>query len=255
MAAGYNKSMQKKAIPVIGFVTLLTVAVVFVWMGFLGKKTMNIVSQTATSDQQTKTDNQQLENTGQSASAGLQPDEQTVKSAQENKKATTDQSITESSQGSATGKIVSKFISWGFQKSTGRKIDTIIIHSSYDALGDDPYDINGVIAEYKQYGVSAHYLIARDGTIYHLVADQNIAYHAGSSTMPDGRTNVNSFSIGIEMVNTLNGKFTASQYDALNQLLTSLKEQYPIKYVLGHNDIAPGRKTDPWNIDWSKVDK
>jgi hypothetical protein len=152
-------------------------------------------------------------------------------------------------------KIVDRFVTWGFQKASGRKIDTLIIHSSYDALGSDPYSIDGIIAEFKQYGVSAHYLIARDGTTYHLVADQNIAWHAGVSKMPDGRTGVNNFSIGIEMVNTQDGQFTAAQYSSLNGLIASLKKQYLIKYILGHSDIAPGRKTDPWNIDWDKVKK
>ena len=154
-----------------------------------------------------------------------------------------------------SAKIVQRLISWGFQKSSDRKIDTIILHSSYDAIGKDPYSISGIIDEYKQYEVSAHYLIGRDGTIYQLVADQNIAWHAGVAEMPDGRTNVNSFSIGIEMVNTQDGKYTADQYAAVNRLISDLKNKYSIKYVLGHNDIAPGRKTDPWGIDWGKINK
>ena len=156
---------------------------------------------------------------------------------------------------SSTDKIISRFVSWGFEKATSRKIDTIIVHSSYDALGNEPYDVTGLIAEYKKYGVAAHYLIARGGEIYHLVEDRNIAYHAGESKVPDGRTGVNAFSIGIEMINTEDGKFTSDQYVALNQLIGNLKKQYSIKYILGHDDIAPGRKTDPWNIDWTKVQK
>ena len=73
--------------------------------------------------------------------------------------------------------------------------------------------------------------------------------------MPDGRIDINNFSIGIEMANTTDGKFTNDQYAALNQLISSLKKQYSIKYILGHSDIASGRKTDPWNIDWTKVNK
>ena len=153
------------------------------------------------------------------------------------------------------GKIVSKLVAWGFQKSSGRKIDTIILHSSYDALGSDPFSVAGVIAEYKQAQVSPHYLITRDGTIYQLVADQNIAWHAGVAKMPDGRTDVNSFSIGIEMINTQTGKFTDQQYSAVNRLIGDLKNKYPIKNILGHNDIAPGRKTDPWGIEWKKIQK
>lgn len=151
-----------------------------------------------------------------------------------------------------TAKIINKLVDFGYQSSSGRKIDTIIVHSSYDALGDDPFSIPGIIKEYAEYGVSAHYLIGRDGTIYQLVADKNIAYHAGVSQVPDGRTGVNAFSLGIEMVNTKTDKFTTAQYSALDNLIGQLKNEYKIKYVLGHNQIAPDRKTDPWNFDWSK---
>ncbi len=157
--------------------------------------------------------------------------------------------------GNDTGKIVQRVVSWGFQKSAERKIDTIILHSSYDALGNDPFSVSGVIAEYKQAQVSPHYLIARDGTIYQLVSDQNIAWHAGVAKMPDGRTDVNSFSIGVEIINTQTGKFTSAQYDSVNRLIGDLKNKYPIKNILGHSDIAPGRKTDPWGIEWKKVQK
>lgn len=78
----------------------------------------------------------------------------------------------------ASGKILQKFVSWGFTKSAGRKIDTVIIHTSYNSLGGEEYDASKIIDIYKQYDVSAHYLILRDGTIYQLVADQNIAWHA-----------------------------------------------------------------------------
>jgi N-acetyl-anhydromuramyl-L-alanine amidase AmpD len=134
-----------------------------------------------------------------------------------------------------------------------RAIDTILLHSSYDLNGADPYSVSGVIKEYEGYGVSAHYLIDRGGTIYRLVADKNIAYHAGVSQMADGRTNVNDFSIGIEMLNTETDQFTTAQYAAVNNLIASLKKQYPITSVVGHSDIAPGRKTDPWNFDWEKL--
>lgn len=167
----------------------------------------------------------------------------------------TDDPSIESSPSGGAGKIVDKLVSWGFQKSSGRKIDTIIVHSSYNSLGGDLYDADKIIGIYKQYGVAAHYLILRSGTTYRLVEDKNIAWHAGVSKMPDGRTNVNDFSIGIEMINTMDRKYTADQYDALNSLIATLKGKYGIKYILGHEDIAPGRKTDPWGIDWKKVDR
>lgn len=146
-------------------------------------------------------------------------------------------------------KIINKIVSWGYQAAGGRKIDAIIIHSSYNALGGDPYNLDKLLAEYKQYGVAPHYLIDREGGIYKLVEEKNIAYHAGESQTPDGRINVNNFSIGIEMMNKEDSKFTGNQYAALNDLLKYLRSKYKIKYVLGHNQIAPGRKTDPWNFD------
>lgn len=149
--------------------------------------------------------------------------------------------------------IINKYVSWGYQEANGRKIDTIIIHSSYDAIGSDPYSLSGLISEYKQYGVSPHYLIDRKGNVYRLVAEKNIAYHAGESQVPDGRTGVNNFSIGIELMNKEDGKFNDSQYAALKNLIADIKSRYKIKYALGHNQIAPGRKTDPWNFVWEKL--
>lgn len=153
------------------------------------------------------------------------------------------------------GKIVNRLMTSGFKEASDRKIDTIIVHTSYNAIGDDPHDIDDIIKQYKQYEVSAHYLIGRDGTIYRLVKEENIAWHAGVSKMPDGRTNINDFSIGIEVVNTKDGKFSDAEYQALNRLIGDLWKKYPIKNILGHDDIAPGRKTDPWGIDWTRVQK
>ena len=152
-------------------------------------------------------------------------------------------------------KIIDRLVSFGFQKSVERKIDTLIVHSSYDAIGDDGYSVSGVIAEYKSYGVSPHFLIDRAGQVYRLVTEQNIAYHAGESQMPDGRTGVNAFSLGVEMLTTKADKLTQAQYDSLNALIVYLKGRYKITNILGHNQIAPGRKDDPWNFEWSKVKK
>ena len=151
-------------------------------------------------------------------------------------------------------KISDKLVNWGFQKADNRAIDAIIIHSSYNAVGDDPYNLDDIIyKEYKPYGVSPHYIISREGGVYRLVEDKNIAYHAGESKTPDGRINVNNFSIGIEIVNKQSGSPSETQYESLKNLLNFLKSKYEIKYILGHSDIAPGRKNDPWNFDWSKI--
>ena len=157
---------------------------------------------------------------------------------------------------SNTLNVVDKFVSWGYEiPLSDRSIDTIIIHSSYDALGDNPYSVDGVIYEYKIYGVSPHYLIDRNGTIFRLVKEENIAYHAGGGKMPDGRTNINSFSIGIEIINTKTIGPNEAQYSSLVELVKSLKSKYGIKNILGHSEISPGRKTDPWNFDWQKFNE
>ncbi len=152
-----------------------------------------------------------------------------------------------------SGKIINKLVNFGYKKSSGRKIDTVIIHSTYNALGGDPFSLEKILDIYQSYGVSPHYIIDRSGKIYRLVADENIAYHAGESKAPDGRAGVNNFSIGIELINSKTEKPTASQYAALSSLINNLKSKYKIKYILGHSDIAPGRKDDPWNFNWNKI--
>lgn len=149
--------------------------------------------------------------------------------------------------------IVNRLMSTGFASKSSRKIDAIVLHSSYNSLGGDPYSVSEIVKIYESYGVSAHYIIDRNGKIYRLVEDKNISYHAGASKMPDGRQDVNDFSIGIELVNKMDTEYTKAQYDAVNNLIASLKEKYPIKSVVGHSDIAPSRKTDPWNFDWKKL--
>lgn len=150
--------------------------------------------------------------------------------------------------------IVDRLMSTGFAvPAKARTIDTIVLHSSYNALGGDPYSVEKVVAIYESYGVSAHYLIDRSGTIYRLVADQNIAYHAGASKMPDGRKDVNNFSIGIEIMNTEQTNYTKAQYEAVNTLVATLKKKHTIKNIVGHGDIAPDRKSDPWQFDWKKL--
>ncbi len=258
--------MKKRLFIIISIFIILPLAAFFGWKFFFNKQSAVIIlqnpvieimtdsereaeknNQEIIPDNQLSTiENQQLANDSQLVGAKNKIEEKVI----EKKRDVIDRDVN-----SSTAKIINKPISWGFQKATNRKIDTLIIHSSYDALGKDPYDVEGVIAEYKQYEVSAHYLIARNGKIYRLVEDKNIAWHAGTSQMPDGRTNVNAFSIGIEMINTENEKFTEAQYSALNSLIAMLKKEYSIKNILGHNDIAPGRKTDPWNIDWGKVNR
>ncbi|MEA3452781.1 MAG: N-acetylmuramoyl-L-alanine amidase, partial [Patescibacteria group bacterium] len=154
--------------------------------------------------------------------------------------------------------IIDKLVSWGYRSYYGsREIDSIIIHSVYDALGNDPYSVNGVIEEFRIYKVASHYLIDQKGNIYQLVNDNNIAYHAGSGIMPDGRTGINNFSIGIEMIYHKTESPKEIQYQTLAKLVRHKMEEYniPLTNIVGHQDISPSKKTDPWNFDWEKFKK
>lgn len=148
---------------------------------------------------------------------------------------------------------VDRLVSFGFSETNNRKIDTIVLHSTYNALGGDPFSVSKIIDIYKSYGVAPHYLISRDGAVYRLVEEKNIAYHAGESEMPDGRKNVNDFSIGVEIIGKDDGSPSDEQYTSLEKLLMAIKSRNKINFVLGHSDIALGRKTDPWGFEWSKI--
>lgn len=105
----------------------------------------------------------------------------------------------------------------------------------------------------KDLKVSAHLLIKRDGQITQFVPFNKRAWHAGTSCY-QGRENCNDFSIGIELEGTDHDSYTEAQYQALNHALEVLKSSYPITNIVGHSDIAPGRKTDPGEaFDWSKL--
>ena len=94
--------------------------------------------------------------------------------------------------------------------------------------------------------VSAHYLIGRDGHIYQLVADEQRAWHAGAGRW-GSITDVNSASIGIELDNDGQSAFAPVQIDSLLRLLTDLTGRLRIArtQIIGHEDLAPGRKNDP----------
>lgn len=94
--------------------------------------------------------------------------------------------------------------------------------------------------------VSAHYVIGRDGKVYHLLNDYLRAWHAGISKW-GSITDMNSCSIGIEIDNNGNEPFNDVQVKSLLALLAQLKKKYniPAANFIGHQDIAPERKPDP----------
>ncbi len=134
------------------------------------------------------------------------------------------------------------------------KIDMLVIH--YTGLPSTEVSLERMCDPKRE--VSAHYLIDEGGTIYQLVNEKNRAWHAGVSYW-DGETDTNSRSIGIELQNpghewgyTL---FPQLQMEALRELSQDIMSRYQIsnRLVLGHSDVAPGRKNDPghlFNWEW-----
>lgn len=104
--------------------------------------------------------------------------------------------------------------------------------------------------------VSAHVLIRRDGAMIQYVPFHLRAWHAGESCF-EGRTRCNDFSIGIELEGSDDEPYQPAQYTSLAALLTSLLASYPTlsaQRIVGHCDIAPGRKTDPGpSFDWQQL--
>lgn len=103
--------------------------------------------------------------------------------------------------------------------------------------------------------VSAHYLIAENGEVLSLVPEALRAWHAGAGAW-GAVTDVNSRSIGIELANTGFVPFAALQMDALTALLKGIKARWQMRpeRVIGHSDMAPGRKIDPGaRFDWRRL--
>lgn len=129
-------------------------------------------------------------------------------------------------------------------KDPGRAISCVIIHATATPDKDSPLSW----LTNPESKVSAHYVVDSLGGIWHLVHEQNIAWHAGESEF-NGMSGVNNFSIGIELVNPNDDKtpYPQEQIDACSGLVSAICLDYGItsNAVVGHCDIAPGRKTDP----------
>lgn len=103
--------------------------------------------------------------------------------------------------------------------------------------------------------VSAHVLIDRMGEVTQFVSFNDRAWHAGNSSF-NGADNCNDFSIGIELEGTDDRPFEDAQYMRLVELSDVIMNTYPaitLDRIVGHSDIAPGRKTDPGpEFDWPR---
>ncbi|MEH7237491.1 N-acetylmuramoyl-L-alanine amidase [Bacillus sp. JJ1562] len=169
------------------------------------------------------------------------------------------------------------------EKRTNEITHLMIHYISNAALKPkDPYNVDDVYSIFKEYGISVHYLIDRDGEIYSLVSEDRVAYHAGKGSLPDFpeyENKLNQYSIGIELIAigtkeemtaivdediynqidpTLAG-YTDAQYQSLQLLVDNILKRNPSilrdrRHVIGHDEYAPGRKTDPGSLfDWTRI--
>jgi N-acetyl-anhydromuramoyl-L-alanine amidase len=100
--------------------------------------------------------------------------------------------------------------------------------------------------------LSAHFFIRRNGELIQFVSTEERARHAGPSEW-EGRPHCNDFSVGIELEGDDADPFSDAQYATLARLTRALEMRYPIQWIVGHSDIAPGRKTDPGPyFDWPR---
>jgi N-acetyl-anhydromuramoyl-L-alanine amidase len=145
-------------------------------------------------------------------------------------------------------------------------IDLIVIHNI--SLPPNQYGGAGVVqlftnqlnpSEHPYYAeiymrkVSSHFFIRRSGALIQFVSCLQRAWHAGVSSW-QGRERCNDFSVGIELEGSDFEAFEAAQYNTLNQLIMCLKKSYPIQHIVGHSDIASGRKTDPGPyFNWQEI--
>lgn len=141
-----------------------------------------------------------------------------------------------------------------FTKDRTRRVKYIVIHyvsaKNVPEYKQDPYNIEGVLNLFKhegpKYKFSCHYLIARNGQIYQMINSNDTAWHAGRSVIacPNYERDINSSSVGIELVGMDNDSFTHEQYQSLAQLSLHIEKEVVtnslgkiIRYV-GHSDIS-----------------
>jgi len=151
----------------------------------------------------------------------------------------------------------------------GCPVDLLVIHAIslppgdyggpwIDALFQNrlPADEHPYFAAVHALRVSAHLLVDRTGRAVQYVPLDQRAWHAGASCF-DGRERCNDFSIGIELEGLPGDRFTSAQYETLAALIIVIRTRFPAitpERVVGHSDIASGRKEDPGPaFDWSHL--
>ena len=149
------------------------------------------------------------------------------------------------------------------ERPSQSQIDLLVIHSislppgvygghEIEALFTNQldWDAHPYFAQIRDMQVSSHFVIRRDGGLMQFVSCEKRAWHSGVSHYR-GRDNCNDDSIGIELEGLEGELFESAQYDTLSVLCTELVNHYSIAHIAGHEDIAPGRKSDPGaGFDW-----
>lgn len=140
-----------------------------------------------------------------------------------------------------------------------RKLPVSLIILHYTGMESGPAALERMCDPEAQ--VSAHYMVEEDGRIFRLVAEEERAWHAGVSYWK-GERDINSASIGVEIVNGGHDfglpAYPEAQIEAVIALVRALVARWsiPALNIIGHSDIAPGRKTDPGeHFPWQRLEQ
>ena len=157
------------------------------------------------------------------------------------------------------------------ERPPGCSLDLIVVHGISLPPGqfggqwidrffanDLPTEVHPYFATIAELRVSAHILIARDAAMTQYVPFTERAWHAGESNYC-GRSSCNDFSVGIELEGADDLPYDQAQYVSLANLVRTLQQTYPSlcsAEIVGHCDIAPGRKTDPGaSFEWTRLSR
>lgn len=153
-------------------------------------------------------------------------------------------------------------------RPAGAVVDLLVVHSISLPPGEYgtgcvqqlftnrlDWDAHPYFAAMRGLEVSCHFFIERGGTLWQFVGTDRRAWHAGRSRYR-GRDNCNDDSIGVELEGIEGRPFEAAQYAALLALCAALLRRHHLRYIAGHEHVAPGRKQDPGaGFDWSRLSR
>lgn len=155
---------------------------------------------------------------------------------------------------------------FGVRPHSVENIDTLVIHSISLPPGEfgtgcvpiffaNQLDFNAHLyfETIRGLEVSAHFFIERSGRIWQHVGVYDRAWHAGKSIWQN-RENCNDYSVGVELEGLEGQHFESAQYATLSELILALTNIIPLRHIVGHEHIAPGRKNDPGaGFDWWRL--